>query len=339
MAELSTAAWVHRELAGLPPAGRALLFALYQRKDDWRSAAIVVPDGFTLKAVDYDLQMTPPFKPHDVSTPGITLTVDEAWYGRRMFLVRGDGPITPTSPATDGLVAMSHAWVASSPETRPYTWLPNGWPTGTFPLAITRAAVGAWAPYFRICIRVAIGDPHIERLTGEPLGPDEPVPPDVSPDDPIFGRRAIVLAGRLLAVRLDLAPVSTLARLTPSEPDDVLNESEPLFTALNAWANEPLGTQAARAPLDAGRPSDPGAVDLTALAAAAHAAQLKGNMAAVVSDIIGAGGSIGIPALELKFEWDTKDNWNSTKKRVNDKLRPLGWEIYQFDNKACARRI
>ncbi len=76
--------------------------------------------------MDHRLESIWPTPRHGVIAPGIALAPDLVWFGRRMFLVHGDGPITLSTPATNGLVADVNPWVS---------------PPGSAPQSVKLAAV------------------------------------------------------------------------------------------------------------------------------------------------------------------------------------------------------
>ncbi len=305
------------------------LLAAKRRADNGRSAAIVVPAGFMLKAVDHRLDSNPPYPHYDRTVPGIPLTADLAWVGRRMFLVRGDGPVTPTTPRTDGLVAVTDFWTPPTPGVGPYPWLPDGWPAGVFPLALTPQAVNWWVLYAQVHLRIALPDVgQIDfAMKGMPADYDEYVRRVLPPDHPLFGRRALVVAARLLAARLGLPTTGLLARVVPSDPQDILDEAEAHFAAMNAWTGAP----------PAGSPS-PASSCLGDLKRVAESALLKGISAEIVAAVLTAGGAVDISKLGIRFQWsNVQDNWNSARRRLNESLSPHGLEFFTFDNKATLR--
>ncbi len=67
---------------------------------------------------------------------------------------------------------------------------------------------------------------------------------------------------------------------------------------------------------------------------------LKGIELQVVQRIVAGRGSVPIVDLATLCKWENQDdNWNSTRKRLNNKLRSKGWELYRHDNQAKVKRL
>jgi hypothetical protein len=67
---------------------------------------------------------------------------------------------------------------------------------------------------------------------------------------------------------------------------------------------------------------------------------LKGKEAVVVVAICDGNGRVPIQDLALKCSWDNPvDNWNSTRKRLNEKFKGRGWRFSTRDNHAVAEQL
>jgi len=77
-----------------------------------------------------------------------------------------------------------------------------------------------------------------------------------------------------------------------------------------------------------------------ALRALVKTLRLKGNEADTVLAICDANGAVPIANLAFQFTWDSPaDNWNSTRKRLNDKVAKHGWRFSTSDGSATVEQI
>lgn len=77
-----------------------------------------------------------------------------------------------------------------------------------------------------------------------------------------------------------------------------------------------------------------------ALHALVASLRLKGREAETVLAICDGSGSAAIADLAVRFEWDNpQDNWNSTRKRLNQKFKGRGWRFATVDNSATAEQV
>jgi hypothetical protein len=68
--------------------------------------------------------------------------------------------------------------------------------------------------------------------------------------------------------------------------------------------------------------------------------RLKGNEADAVTAICDGNGSVPIKNLAVRFEWSNPtDNWNSLRKRLNQKFKRSEWRFSTVDNHATAERL
>jgi hypothetical protein len=76
------------------------------------------------------------------------------------------------------------------------------------------------------------------------------------------------------------------------------------------------------------------------LQAAAVQLRLKGNEAAVITALCERDGTVPIADLAVGFEWDAPYTaWNSTRVRLNRKLKGHGWRLETDDGAAVAKPI
>jgi hypothetical protein len=111
---------------------------------------------------------------------------------------------------------------------------------------------------------------------------------------------------------------------------------------------EPVKANPSRPPAD---PPDAPAVaatnqvieheSLDGLRTAAKALQLKGKQATIIEMLCDAGGKVPLANLAVECNWDTPctNTWNSTRDKLNKKLKQYGYRLETFDMNAVAKRL
>ncbi len=190
-------------------------------------------------------------------------------------------------------------------------WLPLPWQSNFIPLGGSGAHYLAW---FDLAQNLFDLPDHACRALKE--------------DDPTYGYRTFVRAARLLAVHVGAVTAALAGNRLPANRDEAFAELLTHRDALAMHLSRPATNNSS------GK-ADP----FSELRSLGERLRLKGKEAAAVLALCDGNGSVALSDLGVRFEWDfPAGNWNSLRKRLNDKMRKHGWYFETLNNNALARR-